>query len=356
MLRTVEIARSALLPFLVVGWSLLGVLLGSLLIQRAVRSLAWRRRHMLITRYRPLVETLTQSGLTPEVMMRLMRTPASHRSILGGLLLAPLNAARGEVVSHVRDAAVAIGLVEHWVADLQDRRWWRRADSARALGFVEEVSALPAILRALADDHKEVRAAAVDAVGRMGDVRAIPPLLALLADASHYQRVRVVDALWGLGPAVTPALVELARADPDHRRLAVEILGLIGSAAAIDPLLEWCSDVRDDVRAAALNALGSLGLNDRSYYFALRALGDADPNARAMAARALGRGGRDDAVGYLVARLDDEWIPAAQAAAALRQLGEPGRAALEARAGDEGQAGDLARQMLWSQQPTVARA
>jgi hypothetical protein len=107
------------------------------------------------------------------------------------------------------------------------------------------------------------------------------------------------------------------------------------------------------VRVAALGALGSIGLDDRSYYFALRALGDGDPQARAMAARALGRGRRADAVDYLAARLDDEWLPAAQAAEALRRLGGAGVVALQARAADEGQAGDLARQMLWSP-PAIA--
>ena len=348
MLQTAELLRRILVPFLLVGGSLLGVLLVSLVIQRAVRELAWRRRQILVARYRPLVDAITQFGLTPHARERLRRVPAFHRRIIAGLLLAPLRAARGDLVSHVRDAAMALGLVEHWLADLQDRRWWLRADGVGALGLIEERSALPAIMRALDDGHEEVRAAAVDAAGAIGDPRAIPALLGHLADGSRYQHARVVDALRRLGPRVTPALVELARARPDHARLAADVLGLIGTAAAIDPLLEWCGDSRSDVRAAALGALGSIGLDDRSYYFALRALGDADPQARAMAARALGRGRREDAVGYLAERLDDEWLPAAQAAGALRRLGGAGLAALEARARDEGQAGDLARQMLWS--------
>ena len=217
-------------------------------------------------------------------------------------------------------------------------------------------SALSAILRGLDDTHREVRAAAVEASGRLGDARAIPALLMRLADGSHYHRARVVDALRNLGPTVTPALVELGRSHPERARLAAEILGLIGTAGAIEPLLEWCNDSRGEVRAAALGALGTIGLDDRSHYFALKALGDADPQARAMAARALGRGRREDAVGYLAGRLDDEWLPAAHAAGALRQLGAPGLAALHARAADEGQAGDLARQMLWSRQQSPAHS
>ncbi len=355
MLQTAELLRRALVPFLVGAGSLLGLLLTGLVVQRLVRELMWRRRQTLVARYQPLVDAITACGLTPQTLEGLRRAPAFHRPIVAGLLLAPLHAARGDVVSHVREAAVVLGLVEDWLAELQNRHWWLRAEGVRALGFVEERSALPAIVQALDDDHEEVRAAAVEAVGRLGDPRAIPALLGHLADASRYQRARVVDALRSLGPAVTPALVELARAHPDHARLAADVLGLIGTAAAIDPLLQWCGDPRSDVRAAALGALGSIGLDDRSHYFALRALGDSDPQARAMAARALGRGRREDAVGYLAERLDDEWLPAAQAAGALRLLGGAGLAALQARADDKGQAGELARQMLWSQDPVPAQ-
>jgi hypothetical protein len=356
MLRMAELLGRVLVPFLLFGGSVLVVLLAYLVIQRVVRELAWRRRQTVVTRYRPVIDAIMQLGLTPPTLERLLRAPARHRRLIAGLLLAPLHAARGDLVSHVRDAAVAIGLVEHWLADLQNRRWWLRADGVRALGFIEDRSALPAIIGALDDEHEEVRAAAVEAAGRLGDARAIPALLGHIADGSRYQRARVVDALRSLGPPVTPALVELARARPDHARLAADVLGLIGTVAAIDPLLQWCGDSRGDVRAAALGALGSIGLDDRSYYFALRALGDSDPKARAMAARALGRGQRDDAVGYLAERLDDEWLPAAQAARALRRLGGAGLAALQARARDEGQAGELARQMLWSRQPIAAQA
>ena len=316
--------------------------------------MAFRRRERLVTRYRPLVDAITQSGLTPQTFERLRRMPARHRGIVASLLLAPLHATRGDVVSHVRDAAAAIGLVGGWVADLEHRHWWVRADAVRALGLIEEPSALHRVMRALDDVHDEVRAAAVEAVGTFGNPYSIPALLEHLADGSRYQRARVVDALRRLGPAVTPALVECARAQPEQAPLVLELLGLVGTSAAIEPLLQWCGDERGAVRSAALAALGSIGLDDRSYYYALRALGDADPQARAMAARALGRGRREEAVAYLAERLDDEWLPAAQAAGALRSLGGAGVAALEARSHDEGQAGDLARQMLWTPPPVGA--
>lgn len=350
MLQTAEVLRSVLVPFLAVSGSLLGVLFAYLLISRGVREMQWRRRQQLFARYRPIVDAVLQTAPTRESLERLRAINPSHGRIVAELLLAPLHAARGDIVSYARRGAVAVGLVAQWQRDLRDPRWWRRASGIRALGFVEEPSAVPDVLRALEDAHREVRAGAVEALGRLRDARAIPALLRHLADGTCYQRARVVDALRNLGPAVTPALVELGRSRPERARLAAEILGLIGTAAAVEPLLEWSGDSRGDVRSAALGALGTIGLDDRSYYFALRALGDGDAQVRAMAARALGRGRREDAVGYLAERLDDEWFPAAQAAGALRQLGPAGLAALQARATDEGQAGDLARQMIWSRQ------
>jgi HEAT repeat protein len=349
MLQTAELLRGVLVPFLTVSGSLLGVLFAYLLMQRFVRELRWRRRQRLLARYRPIVDAVTRAAPAEESLRRFRAISPSHNRIVAELLLAPLHAARGDVVSYARAAAVTAGLVAQWLRDLRDPRWWRRADGIRALGFVEEPSSVVPILGALDDAHREVRAAAVEASGRLGDPRAIPVLLEHLADGRCYQRTRMVEALRNLGPAVTPAVAELGRSQPEHARLAAEILGLIGTVSAIDPLVDWCGDPRGDVRAAALGALGSIGLDDRSHFFALRALTDADPQARAMAARALGRSRRDDAIDHLAGRLDDEWLPAAQAAGALRQLGGAGHAALQARANEPGQAGDLARQMLWRQ-------
>lgn len=356
VLHTAELLHLALLPFLAIGGSLLALLLAGLVIQRGVRELAWRRRQKLVTRYQSVIDTIVQADAEVGAIAGLRRSPLAHRAIVADLLLTPLRVARGDVVARVRAAATEIGLIPYWHLGLQDRRWWRRAAAVRALGAIADPSALPGIMRALDDEHEEVRAAAVEAAGGLGDPAVIPALLEHLADGSRYQRTRIVDALRSLGPPVTPALVAFARAHPARTQLAADVLGMIGTSVAVDPLIEWSGDASSDVRVAVLGALGSIGLDDRSYYFALRGLGDSDPRARAMAARALGRSRREDAAGYLAERLDDEWLPAAEAAGALRRLGEPGAAALQARARHEGQAGDLARQMLWRRPAAAARA
>ncbi len=282
-----------------------------------------------------------------EALSQLVRAPGRHRAIVGALLIAPLRVAAGSLVDAARDAATSIGLVEGWLADLQAHAWWRRSEAARALGLLEVASAVRALMDRLNDEHEEVRAASVEALGRIGDLSAVPALLGALPDASRHQRARVVEALRELGPMVTPALIAHARVKPGDLAMVAQIVGFTGAAAAVDDLLAWSAHADPRVRKAALQAIGSLGLDDRAYYYTLRALGDDSAEVRAMAARALGRARREDAAAYLSAHLTDEWVVAAHAATALQMLGEAGTRELLAHERDEGLSGVLARQMLW---------
>jgi HEAT repeat protein len=172
-------------------------------------------------------------------------------------------------------------------------------------------------------------------------------LLARLPDESRHQRTRLVEALRRQGPEVVGGLLEYIRSYPQDTALAIDVLGLTGATGALEHLLSWTSSGDRTVRAAALRAIGSIGLDDRSFYYALRGLDDDDAEVRGMAARALGRSGRRAAVRYLAVHMGDDWVVAAQAATGLRRLGREGAAALRDHADDAGQAGVLARQMLW---------
>ena len=352
MLRVATYVRAVLVPFLILTGSLLAGLLVTVLILHGARELACRRRQHLIARYQPLVDALLQPDLPPGTIQRLKNCPARHRPILSGLLLAPLRVASGLVIDRVRLAAEAVGLIDAWTNALSDRRWWVRADAARALGCVREVSAVSPILAMLDDDHEEVRAAAVEALGLIGDVRTIAALVSRLPEQSRYQRARVVEALRAFGPSVVKPLLAHSRGNPEDMATIADLLGLVRAVSAVDDLTGWCTDGRPEVRAAALRALGTIGPSERSYYYALRALRDEVAEVRAMAARALGRSRRQDAAPYLATALDDEWIVAAHCARGLRDLGAAGRLELE-RVSHEGQALHLARQMLWEQDRQV---
>ncbi|MEO8259876.1 MAG: HEAT repeat domain-containing protein [Acidobacteriota bacterium] len=326
--------------------TLLVALLG-LVLWRVVDELRFLRRQRLIARYRPQIDALLTSTSAPDAVERLVRAPRRHHRILADLILAALRLTTGAIVDRLREAAGTLGLVVRWKKSLHDHRWWVRAGAARALGLAREPSSLDGLLGALDDAHEEVRAAAVDALGRLGAVRSGPALLAQLPNETRHQRVRLVEAIRSIGPPVVPLLLAHARQQPSDAAMLADILGVVGASDAVATLLEWSGDTHPAVRAAALRALGSIGVDDRTFFYALRGLEDPDPDVRSMAARALGRSGRQEGVPYLAPHLDDEWIVAAHTATGLRRLGTPGTAALEMRAGSEGRGADLARQMLW---------
>lgn len=318
-----------------------------LVIWRGVDEVRYLRRQRLIARYRPFVDALLAPVPEADAIARLVAAPARHRGLLGDLILAALRLTTGEVIPRLREAARALGLLDRWRSALADRRWWVRAEAVRALGLVRDPASVHRLLQALNEPHEEVRAAAVDALGRIGDPRCATALLAQLHDESRHQRARLIEAIRSLGPSIMPVLLEHARKLTSNTAMMVDIVGIVGGTAAVDSLLEWTGSPEPALRAAALRAIGSIGLDDRSYFYALRHLDDGDPDVRGMAARALGRVGRQDAVPYLAQHLDDEWLVAAHCATGLRRLGKAGAAALQARLATPGQGADLARQMLW---------
>ena len=302
---------------------------------------------MAAGRCQPLVDAWIAPGADAAALDDLVRfCGGRRRSGAADLLLAPLRSVRGELVDRAREALTRLGLRDRWLADLGDRRWWRRAQAATALGLMAERSAAGALVTRLEDMYDEVRAAAVDALGRIGDPATLPALVASLADPRQ-QRVRVVATLRAFGPAAAEEIIRRCLAYPADRVAVAEVLGHVGSAAGLEALTGWIEADEAAVRAAAFRAIGDIGPDERAYYFALRALGDPDPDVRAMAARVIGRSGRADAASYLAPRLGDVWLVAAHAAAALKQLGEAGRRQLATAASSDGPGAELARQMMW---------
>ena len=346
ILQIADAFRSALVPFLIAAASTWTLLIGLLVIQRGVASLAARRRGALERRFLPRVVAVLE-GADAGAAAQLGRSGSRHRRLIGHLLLNAVGALAGAPVARAREMAHSLSLIDLWRTDLEDHRWWRRADAARAFGVVGEPSGFDRLIAALDDPHEEVRAAAVDALGRLHDIRAAAPLIARLSEQSRHQRVRIVDALRSLGPDAGPSLLAFAREHVDLLPAVSDLIAMACGASATDDLVGWLADARADVRAAALSALGSTGVDDRTFYHAIKALGDEDAGVRAMAARALGRSRRDDAAAYLGDRLEDEWEVAAHSARALAALSAAGRRVLIDRAEGDRPGAALARQMLW---------
>jgi HEAT repeat protein len=339
-----DAVHAALVPFLALTATALFILVCHVLVHHGVREWGLRRRERLLALYRPAVAALLHEA-SDDALTRLRAIPHRHRPIVASLLMEPLRVADGPLTSRARQAAEALGLVAHWEAALSGRRWWLRADAALALGLLKQTSAVEALIRALDDPYDEVRAAAVDALGQAGDLRGIVPLVARLNEQSRHQRVRLVHALQHFGAAAAPSLLEHAQSHPEDLAAIADLLGNTTASSALPALTVWTTDTRAEVRAAAIRAIGAIGVDERTYYYVLRALNDEAADVRAAAAWTIGRSGRSEAAAYLADRLTDQWQVAAQSARALRRLGDAGRDVLEASA--EREDGELARQMLW---------
>lgn len=343
--------RHVLVPFLIGAAVVFAVLLAGLVIQRAVRSAIERRRKVLESRFEPLVERCLSANLAGDDRPRLIRFGRLSPMLLGRMLVAPLLSLSGGPVEQGAALAREAGVMEMWRRNVSNRRWWLRAEAVRSLGVVGDALSFPVFVSALDDNHEEVRAAAVEALGRLGDLRAVQELLTRLPLQSRHQRVRIIDALGTLGADGGHTLIEFIRRRPDVLPFVADLVPMICGSAAAEEVLAHCDHDTPAVRAAAFAVLGTIGLDETNYYYALKALGDADPGVRAAAARALGRSGRDDAAPYLGERLHEpDWAVAAESAKALLKLGAVGAATLSANALGEGQAATLAKQMLWEQQ------
>ena len=237
------------------------------------------------------------------------------------------------------------------------------------------MTAVPALIEALADSEEAVRATAAFSLGLLGDAQAVAPLQAALADPSAVVRGRVAEGLGLIGtpaasaaPAIAaassgcPAAIARVAADTETPqtadieacRLAIFALVRLRNFDALSrvvlneqqqPVSTWwpvAFGLQRSADARAANALVSL-LSASGVYspaFAIRGLAglkdqrvvkpalelatraDADPRLRAVAIRALGQLGESSAVDALHALVSNR--------ATLRSVQLEGIAALGA--------------------------
>jgi hypothetical protein len=347
LLTIAERFRDVLVPFLLAGTAILLLMLVALIGQRLFRAAAHARRRSLVDRYRPIIDAALGSD-SSHALDDAAAIPARHRPIAAEIVLSTLRVVRGGHNDRARVLAERLGLTDGWRHDLASRFWWHRSEAALAIGLLRDKKAVPLLTPLLDDDHEQVRAAAIDALGQIGDSWAITPLLARMSQPARHERARLVQALRAFGDRATRALVLHGQREAGDRALVATVLSYVGGAGAQEALLEWAAAPDADTRVAVWSALGTIGLNERAFYHAIKALNADESAVRAAAARALARSGRADAVPQLAGKLDDEWEVAAQSARALARLGAAGQAALQRRIDSgEGLGHDLARQVLW---------
>lgn len=229
-----------------------------------------------------------------------------------------------------------------------------RAESAKALGLLDEKSAVQDLIKALEDEEAVVRANAALALGQIGDERALKPLIGTLKDDSWVVRHDSAIALGEL--ASKDAVKHLVKLQEDEvlevRKKVIEALGNIGgdkvietlgknideedtrfelaralaksgSERAVSYLIELYNNGEKEVRELTIQGLSGLDHKDEKVIEILvDALSDNIWRIREEAANALGDVEDQTAIKPLLKALDDESLYVVQAA--LKSLGKVG--------------------------------
>jgi hypothetical protein len=249
-------------------------------------------------------------------------------AVFAGMLTRYSRQLAGEPRAHIARFFEAGGHVEQQTELLNSRRVWRRAAAATTLGDMASPTAIPALVTALDDPAREVRAAATRSLAVLQASVAVEPIVEALASG----RVQRAVGGWALMQIGTPALTRLRgllhHTDANVRATAAELVGLVGDASDSPELIQLLHDPSAEVRAKSAHALGRLGAGQAAAV--LRgALGDRIFFVRAAAARALGQLGDRPSIPALVHQAQTDRFEAAQSAArALAELSPRGLSAV----------------------------
>jgi HEAT repeat protein len=156
----------------------------------------------------------------------------------------------------------------------------------------EHPAAIPALIRALADDSSVVVEEAQRSLRRLGPQVAVPALARALAGRNKIIRLHAAEVLRDLGRDAAPATIALLTLlrdrDPNIRVVAAHTLGNVAGGSALNGLAAALSDKSPLARAAVAFALGSMGQSAAAAATHVRQrLADPDTNVRVASARAL---------------------------------------------------------------------
>jgi HEAT repeat protein len=291
------------------------VLLVALAWRRAVLGRRERASRAAEARVRPLAIELVE-GASVETNSPPTSDQVVLASVVGRYSRKLSGDADTRIGAYFRESAV----LEATLGNLGARRMWRRATAAYQLGDMACPEVAPALLAALADGRREVRAAAARSLGRLRVASAALPIVEALVQQRVPNGV-AGQALVELGREARGELGRIAgHADPRVRATAITLLGLVGDSGDAHIVVSALADPSADVRRAAAEALRRVGASTEEP--ALRAaLDDRMHFVRAEAAKTLGVIDAPDALPRLVeiARTD-RFRPARAAARAVARI------------------------------------
>ena len=182
---------------------------GAVVVARLACGWLALRSRQLESRYMPLiVRALVHDDAA---VSALVAAPSRHRLTIAALLITPLIDDRDPGrVARTRTVVQAMSLVP--VADryLRSSLWWRRAIAPRALGLLQLTDRTAAIVGALDDPNRNVRAAALDA---LSDLKDPASLQAVVVHDASLPLGRRIHALASFGTRCESFLLDLASVD-----------------------------------------------------------------------------------------------------------------------------------------------
>lgn len=192
----------------------------------------------------------------------------------------------------------------------------QREEALGELRQIKEPNAVPALIRGLRHENREIVAACARALGGTGDGRAVKPLIAVMERETGTVRRQAAVALAAIGDerAVGPLLELLKSDDAQGVSVAKTALGKLGPAA-VAPVMALLKEEDEELRARAAEALGRTQ-DPRVVPKLLEALEHGSEEERCAAAWALRTTHHERALEPLVRALRDDSSKVRRAAAA----------------------------------------
>ncbi len=149
---------------------------------------------------------------------------------------------------------------EKWAEKIRTLPPPARAEVIAMLGERGDLTAVPAVRKALGDPEKAVRLAAIPAAAKLGGNDILPDLLAFIRSSDEDEVERAKDALLGYpGELVVPEAVRLMETvEPQGQSALLAILAEKGAREHIDLVFQAVDREDARIKRAAIRALASL--------------------------------------------------------------------------------------------------
>jgi HEAT repeat protein len=233
----------------------------------------------------------------------------------------------GEARERLTYCFYALGFVDEEIRSMLNRRWWIRANAARALGQFRTRRGMFVLTEALDDRREEVRSQAMKSLIALVGPEALRVILQRAKGISRWQAIELSAEIMKFKQESVPPLLEaLSFSDPSVVEFAIEMLAEVGFVDALESIRKIARDGTSvALQLKAIEALGRLG-DTRGELLLLQLTLDPDVRIRTKAMDALARIGTPGAAEFVLERVAAGDLPEKiVAVTALNRLGERGK-------------------------------